>query len=336
MLKYSPFALRGEEEFSFFHFCNYAKEFVWNTRVAYNGALPKGEGMEYVFQKVESEGIYELPVGPVHVGIIEPGHFRFSLLGEEVVSLEARLGYKHKGVEKLFEVLPMQKKIHLAERVSGDSSFHHSLAFCQAVEAITGPTVPERARLLRTLFAECERLANHFNDIGFIMMDTAYTFGGVTQDLDRSVLEKFRASMKELREDFPYAAYSQLHTLVVTGTSGDVYARFMVRVQEVSASFDILDRVCELLISGPDLHEIVALLSQLPQNAYALGITEGWRGDIVYFVATDSEGNISRVQVRDPSFLNWPGMVYAVVGNVVPDFPLINKSFNLSYSGNDL
>ncbi len=124
------------------------------------------------------EGIYEIPVGPVHAGIIEPGHFRFSVAGEEILFLEPRLGYSHKGCEKLFETLPLADKIRLAERISGDSSYSHSLAFCLALEALSGTPAGERAGYLRVLFCELERLANHLGDIGAIMTDTGFNFGG--------------------------------------------------------------------------------------------------------------------------------------------------------------
>ena len=132
----------------------------------------------YAFHTVEGEGIYEIPVGPVHAGIIEPVHFRFSMAGEEIVRLEAKLGYKHRGVEKLFESLPLPEKVRLSERVSGDTSFTHSLAFCHALEELAGITVSDHAAYLRVIFSEMERLANHLSDIGFILQDTGYGFGG--------------------------------------------------------------------------------------------------------------------------------------------------------------
>ena len=139
------------------------KDFDWNKRP------DKARGV-YEFQKVEGEGIYEIPVGPIHAGIIEPGHFRFNVAGEEILLLEARLGFVHKGSEKLFETLPMNAKLKLSEKISGDSSFSRSLAFCQAIENLAGINVPERAKYLRIIFAEFERLANHLGDIGAIMI----------------------------------------------------------------------------------------------------------------------------------------------------------------------
>src|SRR3989338_1967548 len=147
------------------------KDFAWDKR-------PEAAKGEYAFQKVEGEGVCEIPVGPIHAGIIEPGHFRFSVVGEQIVNLEPRLGYTHKGSEKLFEMLPMEKKVVLAEKISGDSSFSHALAFCQAVEQLGRVEIPTRALYLRVIYAELERIANHIGDIGAIMMDTGFNFGG--------------------------------------------------------------------------------------------------------------------------------------------------------------
>lgn len=384
------------------------KDFNWKNR-------PKdAHEPSHSFTRVEGEGIYEIPVGPVHAGIIEPGHFRFSVAGEEIILLEPLLGYKHKGSEKLFEVLPLEKKVALAERISGDSSFNHSLAFCEAMESLADITVPERVKYLRVIYAEMERLANHFNDIGFIMLDTGFGFGGssgarlremimrlnekltgsrflrgvnkiggVAKDIAPSLKRQLSQDLKKIetdftevmrisenvgslinrlkgtgvmdpeaardhgicgvaaramgmimdaRVDFPYAAYDKLKVGMPTEEAGDVYARYTVRVNEVYASFKILHQALSKMPEG-DIG--IGGEFKFKNNAYALGVTEGWRGNIVYFVATDAKGRVSRVMPRDPSFLNWAAFPYSVKGNVIPDFPLINKSFNLSYSGYD-
>lgn len=387
------------------------KDFAWNNKVA----LPE-RVVTPTFAKYEGEGVYEIPVGPVHAGIIEPGHFRFSVLGEEILRLEARLGYVHKGTEKLFEHLPLDKKLKLSERISGDSSYHHALAFAQAVENIAGVTIPVRAKLLRVVYGELERIANHFNDLAFIMLDTGFsfggsqgsrlrervmqwnerltgnrflrgviTFGGVTSDIDDATLEKLHEDLEVLendfmevieivkesdsvlnrlkgtgrldpvvakdlgavgiaaracgreidaRADYPYAGYDMMQFGVMTERGGDVYARFRVRAREVTQSFRLLNQSLALL-----MHETSALvipIGALPAHHHTVSLVEGWRGDIVYFVMTDHEGMITRVKVRDPSFLNWTLFPYVISQDMVPDFPLINKSFNLSYTGNDL
>lgn len=385
------------------------KDFEWNHR-------PAHASNTYEFGQIQGEGIYEIPVGPVHAGIIEPGHFRFSVAGEEIVNLEAKLGYTHKGSEKLFEVLPLAQKVKLSERISGDSSFAHSLCFCQTVETLTEIKVSEKAQWLRVIFAELERLANHFSDIGFMLNDTGYSFGGsngqrlreqilrwhekltdsrflrgvnviggVTKDISSEMSEELKADLQSIwqdfsevieiakgestvdnrlvgtgrldktvardhgalgitaravgidvdaRRDYIYAAYEKLKFEVVQEETGDAKARFYVRVKEVKTSIDLLMTALDKIQDNDEV--VLPKEIHLRKNSYAISVVEGWRGDIVYVVATDQDGNISRVEVRDPSFLNWTVVGHAGLGNVVPDFPLINKSFNLSYSGNDV
>lgn len=386
------------------------KDFDWRTR-------PELAHGAYHFQEVKGEGIYEIPVGPIHAGIIEPGHFRFSVAGERIILLEPRLGFTHKGSEKLFEVFPLDEKVRLSEKISGDSSFSHSLAFCQALEKLSDAEVSKRAFYLRVIYAELERLANHFGDIGAIMIDTGFNFGGshgarlretimqinerltgsrflrgvntiggVRKDIGEkeknilfSELTKIMKDFSEIvevaedsvsllnrlkgagvlsreiaqdrgvvgvagkavgipndaRVDYPYAAYDEVSIgKVITEQDGDVSARFLVRIKEAYASIEIIQNSLRKLPEGP-ISEL-KLKEVFKKNALAVSIVEGWRGEIVYFITTDSTGNIARVAPRDPSFVNWALLKYAGFDNVVPDFPLINKSFNLSYSGNDL
>lgn len=385
------------------------KDFDWNKRV-------KTADSKFEFRKIDGEGIYEIPVGPVHAGIIEPGHFRFSVCGEEILMLEPRLGYCHKGSEKLFEVLSLEDKIKLSERISGDSSFSHALAFCLSLESLSDTKVGDRANFLRVIFCELERIANHLGDIGAIMTDTGFNFGGanggrlreivmqmneyltgsrflrgvlkiggVKSDFTQESAEKLEKTLDSLKKDFtevidiaqntnsllnrlkdtgvlfekiaedhgvigvpgkavgfevdarvdyPYSVYDKFDIKIATEKSGDVYARYRVRIAEVYSSIGIIKEALKRLAktsSGED--------SKLPvfkSNSYAVSVVEGWRGDIVYLVSTDSKGQITRVDVRDPSFINWTVLGHAGEGNMVPDFPLINKSFNLSYTGNDL
>ena len=385
------------------------KDFLWNIR-------PKEAIGTYQFHEVDGEGIYEIPVGPIHAGIIEPGHFRFSVAGEEIILLEPRLGFTHKGSEKLFETLSREGKILLSEKISGDSSFSHSLAFCQALEQLSETIPPKRALYVRVIYAELERLANHLGDIGAIMIDTGFNFGGAhgarlremvmqinerltgsrflrgvnvcggvvkdirseeeqilakelgrilkdfnevihiaenstslinrlkgTGELSRKIVEDYGATgvvakavgiKNDSRVDFPYAAYNELgFTEIETEQSGDVHARFCVRVKEVRASIKLIEQALKVLPDGPLCAESSNIFRK---NAVALSVVEGWRGEILYLVTTDNDGNIGRVAPRDPSWVNWPLVGHAGVHNVVPDFPLINKSFNLSYTGNDL
>ncbi|MDP2642432.1 MAG: NADH-quinone oxidoreductase subunit C [Candidatus Peregrinibacteria bacterium] len=386
------------------------KDFDWQKR-------PKKGSWKYEFQKVEGEGIYEIPVGPIHAGIIEPGHFRFSVAGESIVLLDPRLGFVHKGSEKLFEILPVNEKIRLSEKISGDTSFSHCMAFCQALEKLSGTVVPKRAQYLRVIYAELERLANHFGDIGAIMTDTGFNFGGangarlreiimqinerltdsrflrgvnviggVTKDINdeqkNKLSDDLEATAKDFSEvievaensaslfnrlkgtgklsyelakdrgalgiaakavgiprdarvDFPYEAYEEAQmNEVETEQNGDVCARFYVRIKEVNASIKIIRHLLRKLPGGATCEPNTNIVFKA--NVCAVTTVEGWRGEIVYFVTTDSKGNISRVVPHDPSFVNWSMVGGAGFDNVVPDFPLINKSFNLSYSGNDL
>ena len=387
-----------------------SKSFDWNRR-------PKIANGVYEFKKIGGEGIYEIPVGPIHAGIIEPGHFRFSVAGEEIVNLEPRLGYTHKGSEKLFEQLALPDQVRLSEKISGDTSYGHSLAYCQAVEYIADIEVSEEVATGRVLLAELERLANHFNDIGAIMLDAGFNFGGtqgarlreavmrindaltgsrflrgmnvvgglnltLTPIKSRELLAELhklkrdfqqvisvaentvtllnrikgtgvvpndaaeyfeivgvtaRASGKAIdsRLDFPYAAYAQFaNATIPTENSGDVYARFRVRIAESLQSFAIIEKVLETGISFEPQASTNDV--QLPKNSVSVGCVEGWRGEILYLVCTNSQGKIHRVAVRDPSFVNWQVVSETAFGEMVPDFPLINKSFNLSYSGHDL
>ncbi|MBI5912916.1 NADH-quinone oxidoreductase subunit C [Candidatus Azambacteria bacterium] len=391
---------------------------VFPLRKDFNGKErpPRAHG-RYDFQRVEGEGVYEIPVGPIHAGIIEPGHFRFNVAGEEILSLEPRLGFVHKGTEKLFETLPLEKKIRLSGKISGDSSFSHSLAFCQAIERLGGVKAAERSKYLRVVYAELERLANHFGDIGAIMLDTGFNFGGanggrlremvmqinerltgsrflrmvnviggvsrdITKEEKGKLIEELRRIINDfsqvidvaensasllnrlkdtgvvshevardhgatgvaakaagiahdVRADHPYAAYPHCDLAVATGKEGDVNARFYVRIKEVYSSYKLIKEALEKLPGGSDTVTAGGGFS-LEKNAVVVSMVEGWRGEIVYVVMTDGQGDISRVDVRDPSFLNWSLIEHAGPGNIVPDFPLINKSFNLSYSGNDL
>jgi Ni,Fe-hydrogenase III large subunit/Ni,Fe-hydrogenase III component G len=370
------------------------------------------DGTPFPFKPVGGEGVYEIPVGPVHAGIIEPGHFRFSVIGETVIDLKIRLYFTHKGTEKLFEGRLPADGLELAERVSGDTTIGHSLAYCEALESAAGMEVPERARYLRVILLEMERLYNHIADFGAIANDTGFAIanahcsrlrerlfrlnkrltgnrllrggvipGGVGFDLPNdldlsaelySILADFnevvdislqntmltdrlegtgcltkqtasdhgalgyvaRASGvdTDARRDHPFAAYGELDFKVPVYESGDVYARTMIRVKEATQSVALIRQASKRLAPGP----LAAPLGQLAPFMPAFGMVEGWRGTIIYWVMVDDTGKLYRVKIKDPSFNNWPALSFAVLKNIVPDFPLCNKSFGLSYSGNDL
>lgn len=370
------------------------------------------DGTPFPFKPVGGEGVYEIPVGPVHAGIIEPGHFRFSVVGETVIDLKIRLYFTHKGTEKLFEGRGPPDGVELAERISGDTTIGHSLAYCQAVEALARCDVPARAKYLRVVLLEMERLYNHIADFGAICNDTGFAaahshcfrirerllrlnkrltgnrllrggivLGGVGHELPigldlarelDSILADFneivdislsnamladrlegsghlttktatdhgvlgyvaRASGLDVdaRRDHPFAAYSALKFHVPVYESGDVHARTMARVEEARESVSLIKQAFAAIPDGA----IAKPLGSLPAFEPAFGIVEGWRGAIMHWLMVDREGKLFRVKVKDPSFANWPALSFAVLENIVPDFPLVNKSFNMSYAGNDL
>ena len=373
------------------------------------------ESDDYGFVRVEGQGVHEIPVGPVHAGIIEPGHFRFSIIGERVLRLEERLGYVHKGIEKRFESMSLQQGAKLAGRVSGDSTVAYAWAYAMAAESIAGVTPPPRALWLRALLLERERVANHLGDLGYLGNDVALSFGlsqfwilkeqvlrnnaavfghrylmdkivpgGVTVNIDldgkniierecdmleqqvrllRGIYEEHagmqdrfigtgrvepklaaqlglcglagRASAQawDARVQFACAPYDKLNVQMATYRNGDVAARVIVRFGELFESLRLQSEILAKLVSEEDRP---SLLEKLPGNGFGIGMVEGWRGEVLVAIHTDAEGNLTRVHPHDPSWQNWPLLEHAVIDNIVPDFPLINKSFNLSYSGQDL
>jgi Ni,Fe-hydrogenase III large subunit len=388
----------------------------WALRKAFADvqAVPRSPGNLHPFRPVTGEGVFHVPVGPVHAGIIEPGHFRFGVAGEPVLYLQLRLFYVHKGIEKRFERLPWRHGLFLAESISGDTAVGHALAHAHALERLLGVEVPPRARYLRTVLLELERIYNHVADIGAIATDVAFTvpasraqvlreglvalqerllgsrllrgtvgLGGVKRDLtldgrrelmlhldrlegefddlvtllidsgtftdrvdDTGILDADAARALgvvglaarasgldlDLRRDQPHDAYAAFRFQVPVEAGGDVRARLMVRAREVEQSLSILRQALEGLPQG---HVLARLPDALPASSSALGWAEGWRGECLHWLETDEAGRVARAKVTDPSFKNWPGLARAVPGNILPDFPVINKSFNLSYSGND-
>ncbi len=369
----------------------------------------------YAFVEVEGQGVHEIPVGPVHAGIIEPGHFRFSVVGEKVLHLEARLGYTHKGIEKRFTGLTLQQGARLAGRVSGDSTVAYSWAYAMAAESIANVVPPDRALWLRALFLERERVANHLGDLGYLGNDVGLAFGfsqfwilkeqllrnnaalfghrylmdsiipgGVTVDISldgkrlleqeltmleqqvtilrgiyeahAGVQDRFigagvvtpklasqlgmcglagRASSQgwDARVQFPCVPYDKLDVKMALHDDGDVAARVIVRFDELFESMRVQREVL-VNILGDDV--LLHPLDVLPANGFGVGMVEGWRGEVMVAIHTNAAGVPSRVHPHDPSWQNWPVLEHAIMGNIVPDFPLINKSFNLSYSGHDL
>ncbi len=369
---------------------------------------------DYPFFQAQGAGVYEIPVGPVHAGIIEPGHFRFQAVGETVLNLEERLGYVHKGIEKIAEGRDAAGVVRLAARVSGDSSVAHSWAACMAMERAARISVPARALALRAVLAERERIANHLGDIGAICNDVGFAFaqyqfsrlretwqrlnlavfghrllmdrivpGGVVVDIDAGQAGELqaqhatlRAELDELlpiiddspsledrllgagilspetaaligavgyvgkasgidydlRRDHAYAPYHRLEIDSPLYRTGDVAGRLKVRADELGQSLQLLD---QLLVDLPEGE--VRIGWQAPgADAEGLGLVEGWRGEILCYVRFGEAGRVARFFPRDPSWLTWPALEQLIHGNIVPDFPVCNKSVNGSYSGHDL
>lgn len=385
----------------------------WGVRAPLGAAEPVETGQApYAFLPVEGPPMHQIPVGPVHAGIIEPGHFRFTASGETVVRLEARFGWVHKGIEGLMRGASIERAARLAARVSGDATVAWSFAFAQAVEAASGTVVPARAMRLRALAAELERVANHLGDFGAICNDAAFAMmlnqtGQWRERVLRAIAAAFghrlamdaivpggmavdlgdAAGIKRLVDDleraFPalatlydetvslqnrtvgtgvlagdlaaawavggvvgrasgrrfdarrlpgYAPYDDLRFDVALETAGDVDARVRVRLREIETSLKLVRQLVDGLPGGAIRVEVVPGTA----GAEGVGLVESFRGDVFVRVRLDGAGGIAEASLRDPSVFQWPLIEAAIEGNIVADFPLINKSFNCSYSGHDL
>ncbi|MFI5458700.1 MAG: NADH-quinone oxidoreductase subunit C [Isosphaerales bacterium] len=372
---------------------------------------------EFPHLVVDGEGVFEVPVGPIHAGIIEPGHFRFSTVGESVLNLEPRLFYTHRGLEKRVEGLSALDAFYVVERICGVCSVSHGLGFCEAVEQIAGVEVPSRARMIRTIALELERMYNHVGDIGNICAGASYHYGssagsrmkealqqvnerlagnrflrglltpgGVRLDLDGdlarviegaisvtaegldslmeqiegnpSVLDRLdgpgllsrqaaidlgvtgvaaRASgvNRDARRDHPLGAYAEEGSpcvMVATAVEGDVNARLSLRAAEARESMRLVRGLLSGRRSGP---LCAAVPDVLPPWRIGQCAIESPRGAAVHWLRTDAAGRVDRYHLRSASYANWPAVPLAALTAIIPDFPLINKSFELCYSCTD-
>jgi len=363
------------------------------------------------FYKVAGDGVHEVGVGPVHAGVIEPGHFRFQCYGEKVLNLEITLGYQHRGIEKKLIGAPDKRTVHYIETAAGDTTSGHTTAYCMVVEALAGFSPEPAALKLRALALELERMACHTGDLGAISGDIGYlptmSFcgrlrgdflnltamlcgnrfsrglirpGGIRISIDRNVLEELRERLNKIFQETKNAVSLLWHTpsvlarlelcgilpvqtarllgtvgpaarasglerdvrssfpvqelahKTITGIHGDVYARARVRWLEMKNSREIMLRLIDELsdLKASD-HEPVIRPGYL-----AAALVEGWRGEICHTAITDSDGRFKCYKIVDPSFHNWPALAQVLRNGQISNFPLCNKSFNLSYCGHDL
>ena len=370
----------------------------------------------YPFFQVEGDSIHEVGVGPVHAGIIEPGHFRFQCAGEEVLHLEIQLGYQHRGIEPLLTTVAQKRLPVPCEGIAGDTTIGHGLCCCQGLEALAGMEVAPGARVVRTIALELERLANHVGDLGALSGDVAFNPpaayfgrirgeflnllltlcgnrfgkgllrpGGVTQVMGAEQHHILGSKIKELRPeidhvcDLLFSAHTVLGRFENTGTvsrktaeqlglvgfcgrasglgydvracfpnecvdrlpvrgnrltNGDVCSRAMVRREEIAHSLDAIEAL--LAMEVDEGQPILSRDHQLAPSSLVVTLNEGWRGECSHCLLTDGRGRLIRYKVKDPSFHNWTGLAMALRNQEISDFPLCNKSFNLSYCGFDL
>lgn len=396
----------------------------WLKPVRYSSTRnDKNMKMEnYQFFQVKGEEVHEVGVGPIHAGVIEPGHFRFMCHGEKVYHLEIQLGYQHRNIETIIKdkMNENKKKTYfypqMAEQIAGDTAAAHANAYAMLMESLLNIDISKHSEVLRGIMLELERIAVHIGDIGAILNDIGFMMGnavfgamrtniintsllicgsrfgkgfikvgGVNYDIDSEKKEKIKEILiktktefekqivlnifdqpsvltrleqtgiltvedaknigmtgvaarasgieTDIRTDYPYGAYKYLSYHKITSDKGDVFARTYIRYVEVLQS---IDYIFELLNMLSIEEKPIQFEGELPVDTFGISISEGWRGEIIHIVITDEAGKIAKYKIIDPSFNNWYGLAVAVRNNEISDFPLCNKSFNLSYSGHDL
>ena len=368
------------------------------------------------FYRIEGEDIHEVAVGPVHAGVIEPGHFRFQCHGEHVFHLEIALGYQHRGIEEAMPGGPTARALHYLETAAGDTTIGHATAYCEIVEALAGGSKSALAQTLRGIALELERLANHIGDLGALAGDVGFLPtasycgrirgdalnltallcgnrfgramlrpGGVGFDADSARIDEFQKRLTALDRDaasaidllwetpsvlarfenkgvitaevarelglvgpaaratglsrdarlnHPTGIYRFAHIPAATWNTGDVFARAYIRWLEIQRASVFIREQLQALPAGPVYTPV--RLDNLRGGQFAVSLIEGWRGELCHAAITGPDGRFTRYKITDPSFHNWSGLAHAMRGGQISDFPLFNKSFNLSYCGHDL
>ncbi|MGE5549572.1 MAG: NADH-quinone oxidoreductase subunit C [Bacteroidota bacterium] len=377
--------------------------------------LVRDERAPYPFYAMEGDEIHEVAVGPVHAGVIEPGHFRFQCHGELVHHLEIQLGYQHRGVEELMLAPPLAERWPLAASICGDATIAYAIAHAQLVEALAGAAPRPAVDWTRAFALEMERIAMHLADLAGIATDIAYlpgsaAFGrirtaainqllrlcgsrfgrgwirpgGVRFPLREEALRDIRETLasvrhdarimadlmfnspsvlsrlettgkvphdtaaalgltgfigrtagidEDMRRDLPYGYYNEVDYTPCVLTAGDAWARTALRMAEIESSLALIER---MLPAYPGGEGGIAPLGPPAPHQFAIAVVEGWRGGIVHCAITGEHGETVRYKIKDPSFHNWQSLAMALRGNVISDFPLCNKSHDLSYCGVDL
>ena len=370
----------------------------------------------YPYYQVAGEEIHEVAVGPVHAGVIEPGHFRFNCIGERVLHLEIQLGYQHRGIEQQLPIVPAKRLPIIGENIAGDTTIGHSLCMAQNLEALTGVQPDQGARVIRTIALELERLANHIGDLGALSGDVAFLPpanyfgrirgdflnlsllicgnrfgkglvrpGGVRFPLSEDIRKVLNERLAELRPEvthvlellfnavtvrarfegcgavshedaehlglvgpagrasgmaydarrcFPTEHYPHIGIPENKKATGDVYARARVRYDEILQSLQMVESLAAIPVETQCVSE--STMNDLPASSFSVALNEAWRGEVSHAVLTDENGKILRYKIKDPSFHNWNGLAMSLRDTGISDFPLNNKSFNLSYCGFDL